>query len=51
MTSPPAPPLIAGETLSPWDAAGGALIVGACVVNSLEPAALRSFLSIPEPDP
>lgn len=33
-----------GESMGPWDVAGGALIVAACLANAAEPATLRRAL-------
>ena len=38
-----------GEALGLNDVAGGALIVGACLVNAATPEQVRQFLSIAEP--
>mmetsp|Transcript_43398 Transcript_43398/g.141339 ORF Transcript_43398/g.141339 Transcript_43398/m.141339 type:complete len:451 (+) Transcript_43398:42-1394(+) len=36
--------LLLGESVSGWDAAGGALLVSACLANAASPEALRAFL-------
>ena len=36
--------LFLGESVSGWDAAGGALLVSACLANAASPEALRAFL-------
>ena len=36
--------LYIGESLGPSDAAGGALLVGACLANSIAPERLRALL-------
>ena len=41
--------LYIGEELGPWDAAGGALLVGACLANAVQPDALRGLLGLEAP--
>ena len=41
--------LYIGETLGPADAAGGALLVGACLANAVPPDALTRIVGAPAP--
>ena len=38
-----------GESLGPWDAAGGALIVAACAANGADEAWAREILRLDDP--
>ena len=42
--------LLLGEALGGADVAGGALIVGACLVNAQDAATIRGFLGMEQPD-